>query len=30
MRWLYDNPDSWGLSMVGIIAAALSEIYPCS
>ncbi len=30
MRWLYANPDSWGLSMVGIIAAALSEIYPCS
>ena len=28
-RWLYANPDSWGLSVVGIIAAALSETYPC-
>lgn len=27
-RWLYDNPDSWGLSVVGVIAAALSKTYP--
>jgi hypothetical protein len=29
VQWLERNRDSWGLSTVGVIAAALSESYPC-